>query len=223
MILKKPPSLFAYMTIVCLCICNSVFIQASAENTETFNLTEIASGVYVHYGKHVEFDHHFHDDIANIGFIVGEKCVAVIDTGGSVKTGKALLSAITRTTSIPICFVINTHVHFDHLLGNIVFKNDKVKFVGHKNLADEVTANRDFFLEQYRHDLGSNPTVNSIVGPDLLVGDNMQLDLGGRILDLKTYDVAHSYSDLSVYDKTTKSLWLSDLLFIERIPSLDGK
>jgi quinoprotein relay system zinc metallohydrolase 2 len=206
-----------------LCLCSSISIHASSDNAATFSLDEIAPGVYVHYGKHVEFDDSLHDDIANIGFIVGDKCVAVIDTGGSVRTGQGLLSAIRKTTSKPICFVINTHIHFDHILGNIVFQNDQVKFVGHKNLEEEVIASRAFFLQRYRNDLGDSPTENSIVGPNQSVEDsNMQIDLGNRILDLTAYNSAHSHSDISVYDRRSKSLWLSDLLFVQRIPALDG-
>ena len=207
-----------------LCLYNCTWVQASASDagTDDFNLTEIASGVYVHKGRHVKFEGHGHDDVANIGFIVGDKCVAVIDTGGSVKIAQALLSAIQRTTSLPICFVINTHIHFDHLLGNIVFQNKQVKFVGHQNLADEVMASRGFFLQQFQNDLGKEATEDSIVAPDLLVDGSMQLDLGNRLLSLKAYKKAHSHTDLSIYDMHTKTLWLSDLLFIERIPALEG-
>lgn len=200
----------------------STLVLASAENVETFNLTEIASGVFVHQGQHVDFENPEHDDIANIGFIVGEKCVAVIDTGGSVRIAQLLLSAIKNITRLPICFVINTHIHFDHLLGNIVFKDNIVKFVGHLNLADEIEANRAFFLEQFQHDLGDNPGEYSIVAPDLLVDGDMQLDLGNRVLQLVAYESAHSHTDLTIHDQLTNTLWLSDLLFIQRIPSLDG-
>src|SRR6202041_1224284 len=85
---------------------------------------ELASGVYVHRGAQLPLDVPGHDDIANIGFIVGSRCVAVIDTGGSVRTGLALRAAIRRRTSLPICYVINTHVHVDHVLGNWAFKDD---------------------------------------------------------------------------------------------------
>ena len=197
-------------------------VRFSPTYQQGFNLTEIATGIYVHKGKHAGFESQEHADIANIGFIVGDECVAVIDTGGSVQIGQALLSAIREITPRQICYVINTHVHFDHLLGNIVFKNGKVKFVGHLNLADEVAANRSFFLEQFREDLGDDPDENSIVAPDVLVDDHMQIDLGNRILSLTSYPSAHSHTDLSVFDERTKTLWLSDLLFVERIPSLDG-
>ena len=219
---KNPIDLTHLITGLCLCLYSATMAQASANKEDIFNLTEVASGVYVHQGKHVSFESPEHDDIANIGFIVGDNCVAVIDTGGSVRIAQALWTAIQKTTTLPICFVINTHIHFDHLLGNIVFQNEGMKFVGHLNLADEVDANRVFFLERFRGNLGNEPTENSIVGPNLLVDDSMQLDLGNRILDLTAYDSAHTHADLSIFDRRTGSLWLSDLLFVQRIPALDG-
>jgi quinoprotein relay system zinc metallohydrolase 2 len=214
--------LFQYIIILFTSLCYATSAQSSATARPDFNLNEIASGVYVHYGKHVDFVSAGHDDIANLGFIIGDSCGAVIDTGGSVTQGQSLLSAIRQKTSLPVCFVINTHIHFDHMLGNSVFRNKLVKFVGHKSLADEVIANRTFFLQQFADELGDNASEDSIAGPDILVEDNMQLDLGNRILELSAYDSAHSHTDLSIYDRQTKSLWLSDLLFIERIPALDG-
>src|ERR1700733_13090478 len=53
-----------------------------------FNLTQLAPGVFVHQGSQLSLDAPGHDDIANIGFIVGSSCIAVIDTGGSVSTGE---------------------------------------------------------------------------------------------------------------------------------------
>jgi len=50
----------------------------------------------------------------------------------------------------------------------------------------------------------------------------MQLDIGNRILVLTSYQSAHTNSDLTVFDQQTNTLWLSDLLFMQRIPALDG-
>src|SRR5271168_1208632 len=101
-----------------------------AREGEAFAVNELASGVYVHRGAQLPLDAPGHDDIANIGFVVGSRCVAVIDTGGSVRVGRGLRAAIRRRTSLPICYVINTHVHVDHVLGNFAFVSDRPSFVG---------------------------------------------------------------------------------------------
>ena len=195
---------------------------ASPEIDETFNLTQISAGVYVHQGKHVELEHADHDDIANIGFIIGDECIAVIDTGGSIDIGGKLRKAVKKISSLPVCYVINTHIHYDHVLGNAAFADEQARFVGHENLVREMEYNRPFFLSEFTANLGENPGDSSIIGPDIAVSGELDLDLGNRVITLSAHPPSHTYSDLSVYDKKTGTLWLSDLLFIDRIPVLDA-
>jgi quinoprotein relay system zinc metallohydrolase 2 len=206
-----------YLTIFCF----SKLTLASEVN-QNFNLTEIAAGNFVHSGMHVSIEDKDHDDIANIGFIIGNKCVAVIDTGGSINIGKQLFDSILSITNKPICYVINTHVHFDHILGNKVFDSKETKFVGHHKLAEAIEHNRSFFLENFKNDLGADPKLSSIVAPDILVDKPVQLDLGERNLTLIPYAISHSHNDLIVIDNKTKTLWSGDLIFRQRIPSLTG-
>lgn len=194
----------------------------ASEIEHNFNLTEVADGVFLHGGMHVSIENKQHDDIANIGFIIGNKCVAVIDTGGSINMGRKLFSSIRSITNKPICYVINTHVHFDHILGNKVFSSEKVKFVGHHQLAEAVEHNRVFFLDRFKNDLGANPQPSSIISPNILVHESMQLDIGERSLTLIPFKISHSYTDLIIIDNKTKTLWSGDLIFRQRIPSLTG-
>lgn len=200
----------------------ATFSMLFSSGAVALELAQVAEGVYVHQGQHRAIDESGRDDIANIGFIIGEQCVAVIDTGGSIEIAKQLQKEITKTTDKPVCYVINTHVHFDHVLGNAVFDNDKTRFVGHINLPDELTANVDFFLEEFKAELGNSAKPELIVKPGLLVEDRLEIDLGNRVLELRAYPPAHTSTDISIFDKQTGSLWLSDLLFVERIPVLDG-
>src|SRR5262245_60101392 len=92
-------------------------IAATGPAHADFAIHEIAPGNYVHYGLHEERSPANLGDQANVGFIVGERCVAAIDAGGSLPVGKALRAAIRSVTDLPVCYVILTHVHPDHLLG----------------------------------------------------------------------------------------------------------
>src|SRR5215468_4967342 len=88
-------------------------------------------GVYVHYGQQAEMTPGNLGDVANVGFVIGARCIAVIDTGGTFAVGRALRQAIRRVSAVPICYVINTHVHPDHIFGNAAFADDRPEFVGH--------------------------------------------------------------------------------------------
>ena len=208
-----------YILIIVLSI-SHIVIASGVEND--FNITEVTQGNYLHKGIHVSLDDINHDDIANIGFIIGDKCIAVIDTGGSIDIGNKLLKKIKSISDKPICYVINTHVHFDHMLGNKAFTLENPEFVGHHQLTAEVERNREFFLEQFKNDLGPNPASSSIIGPTILVDKSRELDLGDRVLTLISFPVSHSHSDLIIIDNKTNTLWAGDLIFRERIPSLTG-
>lgn len=194
---------------------------ASEPGRSRFELVEVANGVFVHPGRQVGLDHRERGDSANIGFVIGEKCVAVVDSGGALATGRALRAAIMERTALPICYVINTHVHFDHVLGNAAFAADGVEFVGHQNLAAAIAANREFFVDRFGHELEARKG-DSVIGPTTTVSEKLTLDLGGRTLLLEAHATAHTNADLSVLDEKTRTLWTGDLVFIGRLPILDG-
>jgi quinoprotein relay system zinc metallohydrolase 2 len=193
-----------------------------AQPPGSFLLMEPARGVYVHPGRQLPLDVPGHDDIANLGFIVGRRCVAVIDTGGSVRVGSELRAAVHRHTPLPICYVINTHVHVDHVLGNVAFKQERASFVGHAALAEAMARNRRFFLGEYAADFTPPASADQVIGPDRLVQGDLTLDLGGRPLHLHAWPKAHTDCDLTVYDQRTSTLFTGDLVFRERLPALDG-
>lgn len=181
---------------------------------------QVAPGVHVHAGKHHDLQHEHRADIANVGFVVGEQCIAVIDTGGSVEIGKRLLAAVRAVSALPVCYVINTHVHFDHLLGNAAFTDTEARFVGHAGLARAVHNSLEFFQERFATELGTA----ELPAPDMVVarGDELRLDLGNRELLLKAWPPAHTDHDLTVLDVQTATLWTGDLLFRERLPIFEA-
>ena len=182
----------------------------------------VAPGVYVHHGEHKDINVGYGGDICNISFVIGSKGVAVIDTGGSPKTGTRLRDAIRNITQLPILYVINTHVHPDHSLGNAAFKQDHPVFVGHSKLDNVMALRRETYLRNQPQWVGVDAAGSELIPPTLPVASVSEIDLGGRTLRLTAYPIAHSPADLSVFDTASNTLWTGDLLFIERTPSIDG-
>jgi quinoprotein relay system zinc metallohydrolase 2 len=194
-----------------------------AEAAERLGVSEVASGVFVHQGRYELQSPQNRGDMANASFVVGNDAVAVIDTLGSAVAGRELRDAIRAATNKPVRYVINTHMHPDHVFGNAAFREDNPAFVGHYKLARGLTSRADRYLAANKAMLGEEAFEGiEIIVPTLAVEDSLTLDLGGRTLVLETQRTAHTDNDLIITDTATDTLFLGDLLFSVHVPTLDG-
>lgn len=191
-------------------------------------VTEVAPGVYVRPGE-LEAETFQDANLANIGFIVGERCVAVIDSGGSPREGEQIRCAIEAVSSLPICYLIVTHYHFDHSYGSLPITAKPTGeqapiVVGHERLARALEQSAAYYLPRLKSGAGIIMDKEAIVMPGrkVRVGETLDLDLGGRMLQVTAHEPAHTDNDLTVFDVKTGTLWLSDLLFVERVPTIDS-
>jgi quinoprotein relay system zinc metallohydrolase 2 len=194
-----------------------------AEAADGVEVSEVSPGVFVHQGRYELQSPQNRGDMANASFVVGTDAVAVIDTLGSAVAGRELRSAIRAVTDKPIRYVINTHMHPDHVFGNAAFKEDNPAFVGHYKLARGLATRADRYLAINKEMLGEEAFAGiEIVVPTFAVETSLKLDLGGRTLVLETQWTAHTDNDLTVTDTATDTLFLGDLLFSVHVPTLDG-
>jgi quinoprotein relay system zinc metallohydrolase 2 len=207
-----------------LALFGCAFAQA-ANGTAALAVTQVRPGVFVHNGALEDWAPANGGDVANIGFVVGSRCVAVIDTGGTPGVGQALRAAVERSTPLPICYVINTHAHPDHMLGNIAFADagqPAPEFVASARFAHTLAVREPYYLNALQRDFGIHLTHVAIVYPTISVDRSLELDLGDRVLRLQAWPTAHTDNDLTVYDQRTRTLFASDLLFAQHLPVLDG-
>jgi quinoprotein relay system zinc metallohydrolase 2 len=184
-------------------------------------MSEVAPGLFMRRGVDEDLSASNDDAIANIGFVVGRESVAVTDAGGSLNDGARLRASIRRVTQLPIRYVLMSHVHPDHVFGAGAFGADHPSYVGHAALPGALAARWEYYRTRTEAVLGKD-TVGPVVMPTMLVKDRAELDLGGRVLELTAHATAHTDCDLSAFDRESSTLIAADLLFVRRVPSLDG-
>lgn len=197
--------------------------RVSQAEAERIGVLEIAPGIFVHVGKYQLVNKANRGDISNPCCIIGSKAAAVIDTSGSFAMGSDLHAAIRQITDKPIRYVINTHMHPDHVMGNAAFKAPNLEFVGHYKLPAALYARKASYLANARERLGDEAFKGTeIIPPTVLVKETLELDLGQRVLTLMARPTAHTDNDLTIHDQPTGTFFLGDLLFSGHIPTLDG-
>ncbi len=116
---------------------DTLIVQSQVPSSN-FEIQELAPGVYAALRKHpplMSFD-------PNNVFIINDEDVIVVDANASLAATKELLAALRKLTNKPVKYVINTHWHDDHIVGNQVYREafPNVEFIAHAStLTDRPT------------------------------------------------------------------------------------
>lgn len=213
----------AHPTLIIAAVAMFAATTAASAQQQEIPVNSIADAIFVHEGQTAQMTRENAGAIANIGFIIGEDAVAVIDTGGSLREGRQLMAAVRARTRKPIRYVINTHGHPDHIFGNGAFVQDGTTFVGHVNLPRTLASRGQFYLDAFRRTMGDQLIDEiRIVPPTLLISGTLNLDLGARTIVVRAWPAAHSDCDLTVFDEKSGTLFAGDLVFLTHTPVLDG-
>lgn len=186
-------------------------------------LAEVAPGVHAHRGADGPLSPENRGWIANLGVVLGDARVAVVDPGGSRAEGEALYAAVRRLTDLPIGPVILTHVHPDHIAGAEVFAEAGAEIIADARLPEALDLRRATWAESIPAQIGADAWAGTVlIAPTRTVDGPESLDLGGRTLALRPAPRAHTGTDLTVQDSATGALFTGDLVFRGLTPVVDG-
>lgn len=130
--------------------------NGSSSDASSFTVQQVGKGIYVLVRKEpasLWFN-------PNNTFIVGDDHVIVVDSNISSEYTREVLAELKKITDKPVKYVINTHWHEDHIIGNRVYRDafPDVKFIGHRSTLTDLTtigaANRKGSLQNGRGFVG---------------------------------------------------------------------
>jgi len=187
------------------------------------DLTKLADNVYAYVG--VTDASPAHSFAANAGIVIGRDGVLVVDTLISAKEGERFLADIRKVTTKPIKFVVNTHTHLDHALGNCVFAGVGATVISHEaDRASLALQGADILKNAGAYGLTPQDMAGTeIVAPTVAFSEQMLVDLGGEDVRLIRTGPSHTAGSLVVYLPKEKLLFSGDILFTDFHPFLvDG-
>jgi quinoprotein relay system zinc metallohydrolase 1 len=167
---------------------------------------------YYFYGKEEYFSKENGGNISNCAFIITKNSVILIDTGSSYEYGVQVKKQIAKITKKPIKYIINTHHHPDHFLGNNAFSKSDIFATNFTK--EEIEQNGDLYIINLNNLVQSAMQNTKIKAPNIELKSH-ELDFDGYKLELLYFD-GHTKSDLVLYDKNSKILYTSDLIFNKR-------
>jgi len=151
--------------------------------------------------------------VDNSGFVIGERGVLVIDAHINAAMAGVIQDAVRQVTDKPILYLVNTNFHGDHTFGNYAFPADTL-IVAHRKTA---AAMADLDHEK-RYLLGAVQGDEQVAAdvelrlPDILYTRHLELDLGGRIVELHHFGPGNTAGDTVVYEPATRVAWTGNFV-----------
>ena len=154
----------------------------------------------------------------NMIFVVGEKAVAVIDTGYTLAIADEMLAHIKRITPLPIKYAINSNSQPHRFMGNPVFSRAGASIVAHEKSVERMKKQAGNFATAIENILELKPgTVNPPPLPDKIIKGDTELDLGGLKIKIWDYGTAHTPTQLVIEIAQDNLVYTGDLLYSGRL------
>jgi len=197
-------------------------IDADAPDSRALPVYKLTHNTYFLYGNISTLNENNRGFNANAGFIVTDNGVVVIDTLGTPKLGRRLISTIRCITDKPIKYLIVTHNHPDHAYGAAVFLDlNEISIIAHPGTVDynhsaTLETSVDYRKDMLPKDMVGFKPLTAKVYFQAKPFDKQRITLGREVIDIYNTGRHHSYGDLVVHQVNQKILWISDLAFNQR-------
>jgi len=183
---------------------------------------KVTENIYCFFGALENISKDNGGNMVNSCYVKTNKGYVVVDSGPTFAYAQQAYDAMQKVTKLPVKYVINTHDHDDHWLGNSFYKNRGALLIGSEHQQESVTVKMQTRIERI---LGKKLFGQTkIVKLDTVVEENLTLTLGGEKFEIsQPISMAHTKGDLLVYLPHEKALFVGDLVFNGRLTSLrDG-
>jgi len=195
-------------------------VSAATSPAADTGLTRIAENVYSYVGvKSPSASNSFG---SNAGIIIGRDGVVVVDTLMTAKEAKRFIRDIRAVTGKPIKYVVDTHYHLDHALGNAEFARLGAVIISHENdRANLVKTGEETLKRHGEYGISKEDMAGTEIAlPNLTYDTKMTIELGDQKVILMHPGAAHTNGDTIVYVPDKKVLFTGDVLFTNFHPFL---
>jgi len=178
---------------------------------------QIAERVYVVPDQRIDL-------VPNVGFVVGDDAVLVVETGMGVANAARVLDKARELAGERPLLLTLTHFHPEHGFGAQVFR-DQATIVYNESQRAELEQSFAEFVELFS---GFSPEIAEIlsdverVDPHVAYGDSARIDLGGIVVELEPVGPAHTLGDQLVSLPDDRLLFAGDLVENRFFPILFG-
>lgn len=173
----------------------------------------------------VKNDYYFVRSFGNVGVVITDEGVVVIDSTLSPVQAKRILADIKQITDQPVRYLIYTHGHIDHVGGARIFKEAGAEIIAHRNVIRRL--NKYTELDQFHYLINkrqfatsfeSNETMEQFAYPDIVFDQEYTFSLGGKTFQL-THGIGETDDQCIIYIKEDDVLFTGDFI-IRSFPNI---